>query len=407
MNGIFRIALTMLCACSAMALGQQSDRKENRSENPPAEQSSEKEMVTDNRLGDPPGAVDRLVFFDTPEAWAKGNLRNVAVQPGEPSRLELAAKQRSRGYPKRGSYTTEEFSTEFPFTELLPSWNVNTTEKSGFAFDVRVRDAATGEWSPYLYIGHWGKSPHDPNRRLEYDKGEVHMDYLKLREPANAFQMRASFYAYALDADTTPTLRRLSVSYSGVVKDDAQRKVLTKPVIVDGKWARSLPVPFRTQRDLPSDISGSTCSPTSTSMVMAYAGADFPTLQNAMRIYDDEYGIFGVWSRATALPSEYGLDGWLTRFRNWDQVKAQIAKGQPVIASIRWAEGEFPSNPQKSSGGHLIVIRGFQENGDVIVNDPAHKDVGNGIVYKKDELGKAWFEKGGVAYVISKPGQRK
>ncbi|MEO8376598.1 MAG: C39 family peptidase, partial [Candidatus Sumerlaeota bacterium] len=100
-----------------------------------------------------------------------------------------------------------------------------------------------------------------------------------------------------------------------------------------------------------------------------------------------------------------GLDAWVRRFRNWDQVKEQIAKGQPVIASIRFGVGEFPSNPLKSSGGHLIVIRGFAENGDVIVNDPAHKDVGNGIIYKADELARAWFEKGGVAYIIHQPGK--
>ncbi|MCC6545982.1 C39 family peptidase [Candidatus Sumerlaeota bacterium] len=398
MKSLIGFALAGLCCAMPLAtMAQQEESKVS---------ASVSEIVTDNRLGNPEGAVDRLVFFETPDEWNKGAFRNVAVSEATPPRLRLTPGERSRGYPKQGSFTTREFETDFPFTELLPSWNVNSTENSGFTFDVRVRDAASGEWSPYLYLGHWGKNPHSPNRRLDYDKGEVHMDYLKLKEPANAFQVRASFYAYAFNAnpEAMPTLRRITVSYSGVVKDPEQRRKLASSVIVDGNWARSLPVPFRTQRDLPPEVSGSTCSPSSTSMVMAYAGADFPTLQNALRIYDDEYGIFGVWSRATALPSEYGLDGWLTRFRNWDQVKTQIAKGQPVVASIRFGAGEFPSNPLKSSGGHLIVIRGFQQDGNIIVNDPAHKDVGNGIVYNKDELAKAWFDKGGVAYIIRKPG---
>jgi hypothetical protein len=40
----------------------------------------------------------------------------------------------------------------------------------------------------------------------------------------------------------------------------------------------------------------------------------------------------------------------------------------------------------------------------VICNDPASKDKGNGVVYKADELARAWFTNaGGVAYVIRGP----
>jgi hypothetical protein len=78
-----------------------------------------------------------------------------------------------------------------------------------------------------------------------------------------------------------------------------------------------------------------------------------------------------------------------------------IAQGQPIVAAINFRKGEFPSNPMQETDGHLIVIRGFTSGGDVICNDPASKDKGNGIVYKADELGKAWFDNaGGVAYVI-------
>jgi hypothetical protein len=120
-----------------------------------------------------------------------------------------------------------------------------------------------------------------------------------------------------------------------------------------------------------------------------------------MAIYDEETRIFGNWNRAVQRAGELGLDAWITRFRTWDQVKAQIAAGQPVIASIKFEKGVMPSNPiYQDTDGHLIVIRGFTPEGNVIVNDPASRAKGNAVVYKSQELGKAWFNAGGVAYII-------
>jgi hypothetical protein len=138
-------------------------------------------------------------------------------------------------------------------------------------------------------------------------------------------------------------------------------------------------------------------------MVLHYWGIDRPTLEHAYAIYDSEYDLFGNWARAVQRAGELGLDGWLQRFRHWDQIKAQIAQGHPVIASIAFKRGEFPSAVIPRTNGHLIVIRGFTESGDVIVNDPASREKGNGVIYKADELANAWFGHGGVGYVIRKP----
>jgi hypothetical protein len=113
--------------------------------------------------------------------------------------------------------------------------------------------------------------------------------------------------------------------------------------------------------------------------------------------------MFGNWNRAVQRAGSLGLDAWLTRFRNWDQVKVQIAQNQPVIASIKFKKGEFPSALYSETAGHLIVIRGFTKSGDIIVNDPASRAKGDGVVYKADELAKAWFGNGGVGYIIHKP----
>src|SRR5207249_6135273 len=221
--------------------------------------------------------------------------------------------------------------------------------------------------------------------------------------PADAYQMRVTFLSFDLSHAVNPTLRRLTVSYSGQVNDDARRAELPSPVKIEGKWACDLAVPFRAQTVEARPLRGQICSPTSTSMVMAFFGVDRSTEENALAIYDNEYDVFGNWGRAVQRAGELGLDAWVQRFRNWDQVKAMIAAGQPVIAGIKFKRGQFPSSVLMQTAGHLIVIRGFKENGDVICNDPANKARGNGVVYKADELGKAWFGCGGVGYIIRKP----
>jgi hypothetical protein len=69
--------------------------------------------------------------------------------------------------------------------------------------------------------------------------------------------------------------------------------------------------------------------------------------------------------------------------------------------SLRAGEGELSGAPYPSTSGHLIVIVGFDGDGDVWVNDPAApaaKSVRRR--YDREELGRAWFGHGGVAYVL-------
>jgi len=223
-----------------------------------------------------------------------------------------------------------------------------------------------------------------------------------LDRPADAYQLRATLQSFDLDTAVNPSIRRISVSYSGPVADDTQRERLSPIPRSGAGWARDLRVPFRAQGHEPANVRGSICSPTAATMVMAYWGVDRPVRENAMAIYDAEHDIFGNWGRAVQRAGELGLDAWLTRLRSWEQVKSLIAEGQPVIAAINFEKGEFPSALYARTDGHLIVIRGFNANGDVIVNDSASKEKGDGVIYKADELGRAWFDNaGGVAYIIS------
>jgi hypothetical protein len=351
--------------------------------------------------------VDRLDMFETAEDWEAGELRGVHVVDGEillgagPGVLDKML----RGYPDAGLWISPVMETEFEFTELLPSWIVDTPADTGVRFEVRARDARSGEWTPWLYAGFWGRTTFHPERPVWFEGGYVNVDILILMNPADAYQIQAHLESYHLPGENLPRVRRIAVVHSGVVEDEALRAEVMDHVTIEGEWARDLGVPYLQQQSLGPPIGTSVCSPTSVTMVLRHWGIDEPLLDNAMAIYDPEFNLFGNWNRAVARAGELGLDGWLIRFRSMDQIKAEIARGQPVIASVVIERGDVTGLTY--SGGHLVVIRGLTPEGDVIINDPflPEEEGGSGAIWLAEEFGHVWFDRGGVGYIIRPPAE--
>jgi hypothetical protein len=351
-------------------------------------------------LRNPIGSVDRLVMIDTAEAFSRGVVDHASITTGNDCGIVLDDK-RPKSWPQEGTWTSPEMKPQFPFKNLLPSWNVLTPPETGVQVDARARDALTGEWTDWLYMGAWGREAYEMERKIASGPAKIDIDEMILDRPADAYQVRVRLFNFDVEKrDLTPRVRRIAVSYSGVPKNGIQLDQLP----TEG-WARDLKVPFRAQVDekLPLPLRGKICSPTSVSMVLQHWGIDRPTVANAMAIYDSNYEMFGNWNRAVQYAGQFGLDAYLTRYRSWEQVKGEIARGQPVIASIRFKRGTFPSNVNNSSEGHLLVIRGMTPDGDLIVNDPASLQRGNGAIYKASEFAQAWFDNGGVGYIIRPP----
>jgi hypothetical protein len=371
---------------------------------PREQQKTARDILTGNPLAGRVNMVDRLDFIDSAEAFDRATMQHVTLATTQPTQIVLSD-QRPKSFPRSGTWMSDVVRAAMPFTELIPSWNATVPPGTGVTFHVQTRDARSGEWSPWLYMGQWGRTPvnSSEDRLGEFDHGVVRIDTLALDRPADAYQIRATLLSFDLNRNVNPSIRRIAVSYSGQVDDAEKRSRLVEDIKLTGEWARSLPIPFRAQGVEANPLAGQVCSPTSTSMVMAWAGVDRSTEENALAIYDEQHDMFGNWNRAVQRAGSLGLDAWLTRFRNWDQVKVQIAQSQPVIASIKFKKGEFPSALYSETAGHLIVIRGFTKSGDVIVNDPASRLKGDGVVYKADELAHAWFGNGGVGYIIRKP----
>lgn len=352
-----------------------------------------------NPLGGPEGMADRLVFWDDAGDWRSGEMRRAAIDLGEPARVVIHDTD-SRSFPRDGLWTSPVVETEFQVTEVLPSWNADAPGDTGLRFEARVRDAASGEWSPWLHMGSWGEPSGSLRRVVSFDGGEVDVDVLVLERPADALQLRVRLESRSLDRAVGPSLRRLAVAYSGPVSDEARRSALMPPPDLAGaEWSRVLDVPHQGQGQLGRPLSAMCCSPTSTTMVLQALGAGASLLENSMAIYDPDYQIFGNWNRAVAYAGSLGLDAWLTRYRSWDQAKASIAEGQPVICSIRVSRGDLDGVTY--TGGHLVVLRGFTPEGDPVINDPAYGgDRGRAVTHRAEQFARVWLEHGGVGYII-------
>ena len=92
----------------------------------------------------------------------------------------------------------------------------------------------------------------------------------------------------------------------------------------------------------------------------------------------------------------------MTRLRSLSKAERFIEAGIPLVASIT---GTLPGFLFTSTEGHLLVIRGFEADGDVIVNDPAVRANGQARkVYPRHEFEGVWLRGSkGTVYVIRPP----
>ena len=75
-----------------------------------------------------------------------------------------------------------------------------------------------------------------------------------------------------------------------------------------------------------------------------------------------------------------------------------------MIASIAVKPGELDGTPYPKTEGHLLVIRGFNAAGDVIVNDPYAEPGAIRRVYPRAQFERVWQGgSDGTVYIIAPP----
>jgi hypothetical protein len=273
---------------------------------------------------------------------------------------------------------------QYPFNQGLPSWNGLAAGNSS-SFKIQMRFPYASGWSPWLTVGFWKANLWSSYGSTSYAGGIIDYDNVKLNSYVSAWQFKIIMTRTRVD-QPSPSLHRLTF----VVSDSRTTTSLDVTQILNDKPAAIfIPTTFIYQYGVDPDIGGSICSPTSVSMILRSYNIAVDPYHFALDTHDPYFDMFGIWPRVVQNASEYGLDGAVSRYRNWSQAREVLARGGRISMSV--------GLPLYS--GHLIMLAGFTAGGDPIVHDPA-KSNGYSYVFNKSDLSRSWFDKGGVAYTF-------
>jgi hypothetical protein len=173
-----------------------------------------------------------------------------------------------------------------------------------------------------------------------------------------------------------------------------------RPVAVPAEQTAALAVPAISQMLLRSDLARRVCSPTCVAMVLGAFGRSADPYEVIERAYHAERDLYGVWPANVQAAAHWGVMGYLLHVPTWQAVQHLLEAGVPVVASVRYAEGEINRAAVRRTSGHLIVVRGYGPR-TVLVNDPA-ADATEGVPreYDLQEFLSVWLGRSSVAYVL-------
>ncbi|CAM3637155.1 peptidase C39 family protein [Deinococcus frigens] len=276
------------------------------------------------------------------------------------------------------------------FDELVPSWNALTPGAGSVTVEVRAQMGAG--WSRWYSFGTWSSAEGRSSASGQKDSaGQVLTDTLRLSKKATSYQYRVT-----LRGEGT-TLRLLAFNTSERARQSAGLGTASDRAA----WGKVVDVPGRSQMIYPNG--GEVwCSPTSVSMILAAHGINVTVPQAAKSTYDRAYEGNGNWPFNTAYAGALGLRAYVTRLPSLAAAEKFTGAGLPLAVSLGWKKGELPGTALASSSGHLMVLIGFDNSGNPVLNDPAApSDETVRRTYPRAAFEKLWLShSGGLSYVI-------
>ena len=335
------------------------------------------------------------------------------------------------GYPTRdylaGTWTSVWQPAGFPFLELVSSWNADTPAGTWVQVEMRATAADDGHLTKWYVMGRWAYGDGDIHRTSVGGQGDkdgyVAIDTFVPKRPMSSYQLQLTLYR-AAGSSATPKVSRIGA----VVSDPVTVKPYV-PSTTTMTQSVELPVPRYSQElhrgEYPQFDNGGEawCSPTSTSMVVAYwnrgpAPADYAYVLNdypattdpqvdyaARYVFDYHYNGAGNWPFNAAYAAHFGLESEVTQLHSLAEAEQFVKAGIPLVISIAFNSGKLDGFFFKSTNGHLMVLVGFTADGNPIVNDPASPDDASvRHVYDRAQFEDAWMSAtGGIVYVIHPP----
>jgi hypothetical protein len=315
------------------------------------------------------------------------------------SNVALYAQRPNLDFPAVGEekvFGVDGIKPATPFNEAIVSWNVSPT--AGAHVTIEARAKGEGYETKWYSLGEWELD--DATKRISVEdqkdaNGNVLTDTLRLTKPANTLDVRLRLRRTA--EGTTPVLKLVTVSTADTTQSTPSVSV------ANPAWGKLVDVPQRAQGNYPNG--GVLCSPTSVSMMLWHysnelkrpeMNKDVPEVEAS--VWDKVYDGAGNWPFNAAYAGSFpGMTAYVTRFRGIQDLERWIDAGLPVVCSVSLDILKGNENPRPS--GHLVVLVGFEKNGDPIFNDPAHRDQVR-RTYKRENFEKAWMRSNRAVYIV-------
>ncbi len=358
-----------------------------------------------------------LVSWSSYAELKAGSRKGLKLGRGQVSLLKPKPRRVAGRRYEAGTWTSPWSTPGFDATALLPTWEATTPGKSLIRVEVRAMaaDGSTGTWDT---VADWSRTGR-PVARTTYsgqtdDLGRVSVDTWYAARTIASWQVRVTLMR--------PRGSRLAVSLERVGAVASADASAARPTSTPGPGVGTvLPVPTYSQMvhggHYPRWGGGGEawCSATSTAMVLGYYGisptptgitaghTDAVVDHTAKMVYDHGYDGTGNWAFNTAYAATLVAgDSYVTRMSGLREAEDHIAAGVPLVVSIAFGRNQLAGAPISASNGHLLVIVGFEADGDVVVNDPAgatNAEVRR--VYDRAQFERLWISaSGGTAYVI-------
>src|SRR5438105_11263125 len=331
-----------------------------------------------------------------------------------------------------GTWTSGLTTLSFPWNELVSSWNAQTPPGTWIQVEMKPT-LENGHVAKWYVLGQWTYGDSDFHRTSVGHQGDadgyVAIDTFFAKDhDAVSYRLRVTLFRRT-GSNASPTFTRLSAIASNYTNPKGSFPSATT---MNGTPV-DLGVPQYSQElhhnEFPQFDNGGEawCSPTSTSMVVAYWDAMFPgngyapsaaetswvpyaepwVDYTARYVYDYHYNGAGNWPFNTAYAAGRGLVGDVTMLHNLGEAEPFIQAGIPLVASVAWNANQLDGSDIKSTNGHLLVIEGFTADGSqVIVNDPASPDDASvKHYYDREQFERVWVPaSGGIVYEIRPAG---
>jgi len=364
--------------------------------------------------------------WTTAAHWRSGVGEGTRVTGGQ---LRIGTPTGTRRYGGKhydvSRWTSAWTDTGFGASELIASWNATAPAGTWVQVAVRARRAdRPGSWD---VVARWSDSDRGFRR---VSMGEQADDLTRLNVDTvvtnanrglSSWQLRVSLMRRT-GTDRAPIVDSATLMTSRVADADTvptSRTSMRSTVDLNvPRYSQMVHAGTYPQWDNGGEA---WCSPTSTTMLLAFwrslpGSRDLawipdgtpqkPVVYAARHVYDYSYEGAGNWPFNTAYAGARGLDAYVTRLRSLREAERYVKAGIPLAASVAYAAGELDGAPISSTNGHLMVIRGFTDHGDVIVNDPAapsRRSVRR--IYDRGQFENAWIPaSGGVVYVMRPAG---